>query len=1025
MTVTVAFLYVGHEEAQMGRCLTRIWRGALTPLTLGLAAAFALVVAGAQDAGAQVFSNCTGAASVGPSISDGSLEIGQTASLSVVVQNTSFAPTMPTSTNVSSVVGGQTCNAGSCSISGDGCTVDADCETTLQLLLACGNNLCSTQLPGTLLFKAAAGNGCTSSLAAVDRCELDPADATGNTVNVVLKGGAANGIAFTPQQSQTIATFDVVAANPVLSNLAGSFFIIGLGDGLILRTNDALCVPDQFGTGSGTTTPTFPPVCAVKVDKQVACNGVDFVDAQLVTNNQDGTISCTGWNAFDNNPAEAVAVRYQGQNAGNLTLSSCTLMESNDQIPAGAPPFPTTIAGPSVDSVTFVLTPGDTTGFTTADTVCSETLVSNGREPNTATLACQCVTGAPVGTLNASALDTAQINCLAPDLNLTKKCVDTTIPPDGVDDAVEVTATNGGTASLSNCVVTDLLNRDDTDCSVGGGDPVSVSPNNFSLAALNGSQISTGTIPAPPLAQNACDSASVVCDVDGAGKQATADAPPVVCTGGVCAAEFDKQISCNGTDWVDVSIPVNGQNAGDIDDATNSQIIDCTSWNAYNDGSGTMPAEGASKRFVIDNTGTFNISCRVEDTVNGNTTVVVQTQEFAPGVHVIPLPDTCDADISGVDSAVLVCECPQGELMHDNPITDQAEIMCKSPDLTVSKICGQQAFGASPVTITVTNPAGADRATLQNCMVTDELADGTPVCSENIGSLQPGQSTEVDCSVPGLTDTVLNDVTVECEIVDANGKTIQRMDQATCGVPLGCRLTAGGITPDGGIDMTEFAQAQKITFGGQVGAPCGCIGCFDDLDHIQGEWTHSRHKRKGRFHASDYASLVCAFDGGACLDGVCVGSERAGESCKKNIDCAPPEGPEPRPAPANKACFTGVGRIARNGGPRTDVVVFRVEVEDRGEPGAGQNSGTMADVYKIRMWQPGVDVNGNDVPDETVDGLLADVCCQQADVNPDLRAPNINDGGDLTHGNIQIHPVTPLTARGICPPPGGTCAVGD
>jgi hypothetical protein len=794
MTVTVAFLYVGHEEAQMGRCLTRIWRGALTPLTLGLAAAFALVVAGAQDAGAQVFSNCTGAASVGPSISDGSLEIGQTASLSVVVQNTSFAPTMPTSTNVSSVVGGQTCNAGSCSISGDGCTVDADCETTLQLLLACGNNLCSTQLPGTLLFKAAAGNGCTSSLAAVDRCELDPADATGNTVNVVLKGGAANGIAFTPQQSQTIATFDVVAANPVLSNLAGSFFIIGLGDGLILRTNDALCVPDQFGTGSGTTTPTFPPVCAVKVDKQVACNGVDFVDAQLVTNNQDGTISCTGWNAFDNNPAEAVAVRYQGQNAGNLTLSSCTLMESNDQIPAGAPAFPMTIAGPSVDPVTFVLTPGVTTGFTTADTVCSETLVGNGREPNTATLACQCATGAPIGTLNASALDTAQINCLAPELNLTKKCVDTTIPPDGVDDAVEVTATNAGTASLSSCVVTDLLNRDDTDCSVGGGDPVTVAVNNFSLAAGTvqnpATHTLTGTIPAPPLAQNACDSASVTCNVDGAGKQATAEAPPVVCTGGVCAAEFDKQISCNGVDWVDVSIPVNGQNAGDIDDATNSQIIDCTSWNAYNDGSGTMPAEAASKRFVIDNTGTFNISCRVEDTVNGNTTVVVQTQEFAPGVHVIPLPDTCDAAISGVDSAVLVCECPQGELMHDNPLMDQAEITCQTPDLVVDKLCEDQVNGSNAITITVTNPAGTDRATLQNCQVTDALA---PNCDRTIaGPIAPGVSTQFNCSVDGLTTTTNNTVDVTCEIVGANGKTLSRTAEDECEV-LNCLTRTPGF----------------------------------------------------------------------------------------------------------------------------------------------------------------------------------------------------------------------------------------
>ena len=55
-------------------------------------------------------------------------------------------------------------------------------------------------------------------------------------------------------------------------------------------------------------------------------------------------------------------------------------------------------------------------------------------------------------------------------------------------------------------------------------------------------------------------------------------------------------------------------------------------------------------------------------------------------------------------------------------------------------------------------------------------------------------------------------------------------------MPVGCRITAGGVAPDGGMDTGQFADIKFATFGGQVGAPCGCSGCFDQLDHIQGSW---------------------------------------------------------------------------------------------------------------------------------------------------------------------------------------------
>jgi hypothetical protein len=188
-----------------------------------------------------------------------------------------------------------------------------------------------------------------------------------------------------------------------------------------------------------------------------------------------------------------------------------------------------------------------------------------------------------------------------------------------------------------------------------------------------------------------------------------------------------------------------------------------------------------------------------------------------------------------------------------------------------------------------------------------------------------------------------------------------------------------------------------------VGAPCGCIGCFDDLDDIQGNWTYSRKNRVGNFHAMQYDSLVCGCDDGSgnplsLVDGKLCGNRDLG--------------PTPPAAPANVACFTGVGELSPiNAGKRTQVVGFRVEVQDRGEPGTGKNSGSLDDVYRIRIWIPGTG--------ETAEGLAQAACCENP--TPSLRAPDIDDGGTLIHGNIQIHPELPKTLQGICPPPNGTC----
>jgi hypothetical protein len=127
-------------------------------------------------------------------------------------------------------------------------------------------------------------------------------------------------------------------------------------------------------------------------------------------------------------------------------------------------------------------------------------------------------------------------------------------------------------------------------------------------------------------------------------------------------------------------------------------------------------------------------------------------------------------------------------------------------------------------------------------------------------------------------------------------------------------------------------------------------------------------------------------------------------------------GPEPRRAPANKICFSGVGNYTlTNGKKAPQSVVFRVDIEDRGEPGgahpisqSGKNK--LADRYRMRIWfitgDPNSAANLN---------LRATVACKDPlteripctlDCGGTTPAPDIDDGGDLDVGNRQIHPST-------------------
>jgi hypothetical protein len=267
---------------------------------------------------------------------------------------------------------------------------------------------------------------------------------------------------------------------------------------------------------------------------------------------------------------------------------------------------------------------------------------------------------------------------------------------------------------------------------------------------------------------------------------------------------------------------------------------------------------------------------------------------------------------------------------------------------------------------------------------TPDACDDNDVCTEDscdpILGCQHGEPDPCDDGNPCTNDS--------CDPVE--GCVNAPNGDPSCSLP--CRITGGGLVEeDTGEIITDpsiLAEIQRASFGGQVGAPFGLVGCHDDFDQIQGEWTHLRHKHRGSFHAADYNSLVCG-----CDDGEGGPGNLDGNLCNPG-DREP--GPEPRPAPANIACWTGVGDYNPTNGRRTIRVAFRVEVEDRGEPGAGQNAGSLEDVYRIRIWIPTHSEDAN---------VLANLACCTNEV-PDIRLPNVSDGGNLIHGNIQIHPPT-------------------
>ncbi len=240
----------------------------------------------------------------------------------------------------------------------------------------------------------------------------------------------------------------------------------------------------------------------------------------------------------------------------------------------------------------------------------------------------------------------------------------------------------------------------------------------------------------------------------------------------------------------------------------------------------------------------------------------------------------------------------------------------------------------------------------------------------------------------------------------------------------GCRVTGGSNKETNNWQSACITTARPsfISHGGQVGASLSGETPFSPYSPcISGELQHNRHLTKqslvGNFHASgngnvhQFDSLLCA-----CLpcdeNPFAVGT--VGEICNPNDRIC---GPTPRRAPANKICFSGVGDYTYSNGPKTVKAVFRVDIEDRGE-GNSRASSPPADRYRIRLWllDPAC---GRSYGPDSAQGLALRLAVSADPVTiaslattENLKfplvagAPDIDDGGDMTQGNQQIHPET-------------------
>jgi hypothetical protein len=301
------------------------------------------------------------------------------------------------------------------------------------------------------------------------------------------------------------------------------------------------------------------------------------------------------------------------------------------------------------------------------------------------------------------------------------------------------------------------------------------------------------------------------------------------------------------------------------------------------------------------------------------------------------------------------------------------------------------------------------------CADDGNVCNGPEHCDPKLGCVS-GPALNCDDGDPCTDDTC--DPLLGCQHKD-NGQCFN-----------GCRVT-GGSNKQSNASQAPCITSPAPTFvshGGQVGASRSLATPFHpNSECISGEWEHNRHLKKnslvGVLHASgngnqhQFDSLLCACL--PCSDEGPAAQGDVGQVCNHGDRIC---GPEPRKAPANKITFSGVGDYTFTKGQKTVKAVFRVDIEDRGEGNSHANP-LPTDRYRIRMWFLTGSCGRNWAPDSAE--ALALRLAVSADptkianlaTTEDLKdpatagAPDIDDGGDMTQGNHQIHPETGATCN--------------
>src|SRR5437762_1212271 len=385
--------------------------------------------------------------------------------------------------------------------------------------------------------------------------------------------------------------------------------------------------------------------CSVKVDKQIKCGAGPFIDVGCETNNEDGTASCLGWNAFTGNgtsvAAEALTVQYLAKNTGGTALFSCTVTDSNTAISSTAVSLGDVAQGGTSNPVPI-------------NTTCSDTL--DASEPDTATRSCFCPADLNPNFV-ATAKDTASFDCQTPGLVVTKVCA---LRDTNGNSAVTITVKNAGTADLENCTVTDT-NFTDAACPASGtpsGTSSAAAVNPSTIASLGHGSTATATGTVAGLTKDACNTVTVTCEIKGSedpsnpGHQKTLTATAQD-TCETCSVKIDKQIKCGAGPFIDVGFESNSEGG------TQS----CLGWNAFTMDGTSVAAEPLTVQYIAQNTGgTALFSCTVTDTntVLSSTAVPIADTIVLGGTSTpVPINTTCSETLSASepDTATVSCFC--------------------------------------------------------------------------------------------------------------------------------------------------------------------------------------------------------------------------------------------------------------------------------------------------------------------------------------------------------------------------------